>query len=110
LQETEVQFPGYVGSVSPPEGGADGVVDDAVLVAPAFRVFSGVEALIGLHAAPERDVLREHSCRLVRDHRRLQVRFSLEGDDLPAGVHARVCAAGDAELHGMAEHGLQPLR
>src|SRR5829696_2479411 len=57
LQKTEVQFPGHVNSSSPLQRGADGGVDDAILVAPAFRVPASVEAPVSLHAASEREVL-----------------------------------------------------
>src|SRR5918998_797426 len=109
LQEAEVQLSGDVDRTVAPERGAYGVVDDAVLVAPAPRVPAGVEAPFRLDAAPERQVLREHRGGLVGDQLGLQARLGLERDDLPARVHACVGAPGDAELYGVAQHGLQAL-
>src|SRR5215212_11469705 len=40
LQETEVELPGDVRGLPPLQRGADGVIDDAVLVTPALRVSS----------------------------------------------------------------------
>src|SRR3712207_4288562 len=99
------ELPGDVDSPPARERGADGVVEDAVFVAAAQSVPAGVEAVVDGDAAPEGHVLREDGGRPVGDRGRPKVRVRKERDHLTRGVHARVRAPGDRELHGLAEHG-----
>src|ERR671916_759186 len=104
VEQPEVQMTGDVYGSQPLQRGADGVVEDPVLVASALCIPASVEVLLDGDATPKRQILRQDGRGSVGDRGRVQVRIRPERDDLPGGVHPGVRTAGHDQLDRLPEH------